>query len=115
MKRFSYSLTWGFVCVRKARGAFWSVVYRCVNKKKNDEKGYFFRAGQWAALLSFRVGKMLFFVGKVCVCVFFFFTNFTKCCRIKRECVIIYYIGNGQFLTGHSEKEYQFQNVEQTV
>ena len=28
-------------------------------KKKNDEKGYFFRAGQCAALSSFRVGKML--------------------------------------------------------
>ena len=39
-------------------GGCWSVVYRCVNK--NDEKGYFFRAGQCAALSSFRVGKMLF-------------------------------------------------------
>ena len=26
-----------------------------------------------------------------------------------------YYIGKGCFLTGHSEKGYQFQNVEQTV
>ena len=43
-------------------GAWWSVVYRCVNKKKkkHDEKGYFFRAGQCVALSSFRVGKMLF-------------------------------------------------------
>ena len=29
-------------------------------EQKNDEKGYFFRAGQCAALSSFRVGKMLF-------------------------------------------------------
>ena len=36
-----------------------SVVYRYVNKI-NDEKGYFFGAGQCAALSSFRVGKMLF-------------------------------------------------------
>ena len=28
---------------------------------------------------------------------------------------LIYYIGNGYFLTGHSEKGYQFQNVEHTV
>ena len=40
-------------------GACMSVVYRCVNKK-NNEKGYCFRAGQCAALSSFRVGKMLF-------------------------------------------------------
>ena len=31
-----------------------------VGTKKNDEKGYFFRARQCAALSSFRVGKMLF-------------------------------------------------------
>ena len=36
-----------------------SVVYLCVNEKKNDEKGSFIRAGQGAALSSFRVGKML--------------------------------------------------------
>ena len=29
-------------------------------KKKNDEKGYFFQAGQCAALSSFRVRKMEF-------------------------------------------------------
>ena len=29
-------------------------------QKKNDEKGYFLRAGQCAALSLFRVGKMLF-------------------------------------------------------
>ena len=49
----------------------------------------------------------------------FFFTNFTKGCRSRRVCVLIYYIGNGYFLTeaGHSvkEKEYQFQNVEQVL
>ena len=44
-----------------------------------------------------------------------FLTNFTKGCRSKREGVLIYYIGKGYFLTGHSEKRYQFQNVEQTV
>ena len=31
-----------------------------MREQKNDEKGYFFRAGQCAALSSFRVGKMLF-------------------------------------------------------
>ena len=51
----------GSIDVSDARGgACMSVVYRrCVNKK-NDEKGYFFRAGQCAVLSSFRVGKMLF-------------------------------------------------------
>ena len=44
--------------VQPGEGACWSVVYRCVNK--NDEKGYFFLAGQCTALSSFRVGKMLF-------------------------------------------------------
>ena len=29
--------------------------------------------------------------------------------------VLIYYIGKGYFFTGHSEKGYQFQNVEHTV
>ena len=28
---------------------------------------------------------------------------------------LIYYIGKGYFLTGQSEKGYQFQNVEHTV
>ena len=85
-----------------------SVVYRCVNKN-NDEKGYFFRAGQCAALSSFRVGKCYFCRKGV------FFYNFTKSCRSKRVCVLIYYIGKGYFLTGHSEKGYQFQNIEHTV
>ena len=73
-------------------------------------KGTFFRAGQCAALSSFRVGKMLF-LKENCM----FFTNFTQCCRSKTVCAIIYYIGKGYFLTGHSEKGYQFQNVEHTV
>ena len=34
-----------------------------VVNKKTDEKGYFFRAGQCAALSPFRVGKMLFLYG----------------------------------------------------
>ena len=40
-----------------------------------------------------------------------FFYNFTKGCRSKRVCDI----GKGYFLTGHSEKGYQFQNVGHTV
>ena len=32
----------------------------------------------------------------------------------KRVGVLIYYIGKGFFLTGHSEKGYQFQNAEHT-
>ena len=78
-----------------------------------EEKGYFFRAVQCAALLSFRVGKMLFCKKKVC----FFFTIFTKGCRSKKVGVFIYYIGKvkGYFLTGHREKGYQFQNVQHTV
>ena len=84
-------------------------MYRCVNKK-NDEKGYFFRAGQCAALSSFRVGNMLFLKEKgMC------FTNFTKGCRIREYVFLIYYIGKGYFLTGQSEKGYQFQNVEHTI
>ena len=43
------------------------------------------------------------------------FYNFTKGCRSKRVCVLIYYIGKGYFLTRHSEKGYQFQNVGPTV
>ena len=78
--------------------------------KNMMRKGTFFRAGQCAALSSFRVRKMLFLLEKG-----MFFTNFTKCCRCKRVGVIIYYIGKGYFLTGHSEKGYQFQNVEHTV
>ena len=44
-----------------------------------------------------------------------FLTNFTKGCRSRRGCVLIYYIRKGYFLTGHCEKGYQFQNVENTV
>ena len=67
-------------------------------------KGTFFRAGQCAALSSFRVGKKGMF-----------FTKFTKGCRSKRVGILIYYTGKGYYLTGHSEKGYQFQNVEHTV
>ena len=41
--------------------------------------------------------------------------NFTKGCRSMRIGVLIYYIGKGYFLTGHSEKGYQFQSVKHTV
>ena len=47
-----------------------------------------------------------FFIGKGYV-----FYNFTKGCRSKRVGVLIYYIGKGYFLTGHTEKGYQFQNL----
>ena len=67
-------------------------------------KGTFFRAGQCAALSSFRVGKKLFFIGKGYV-----FYNFTKGYRSKRVGVLIYYIGKGYFLTGHSEKGINFK------
>ena len=43
------------------------------------------------------------------------FYNFTENCRSKRVRVLIYYIGKGYFLTGHSEKGYQFQNGGHTV
>ena len=56
-----------------------SVVYRCVNKKTNDEKGYFFRAVQCAALSSFRVGKNAFFVEKGYV----FFTILQKVAEVR--------------------------------
>ena len=82
--------------------------------KKNDEKGYFFRAGLCAALSSFYLiisgRKNAIFEGKG-----YIFYNFTKGCRSKRVCVLIYYIGKGYFLTGHSEKGYQFQNLGHTV
>ena len=41
-----------------------------------------------------------------------FFCNFTKGCRSKRAGVLK---GKGYFLTGHSEKGYQFQNFGHTV
>ena len=53
---------------------------------------------------------MLFFVGKGYV-----FYKFYKRLQNKRLCALIYYIGKGYFLTGQSEKGYQFQNVEHTV
>ena len=56
-----------------------------MREQKKMRKGTFFRAGQCAALPSFRVGKMLFFVGKGYV-----ITNFTKGCRSKRVRVLIY-------------------------
>ena len=79
--------------------------------KKTMRKGTFFQAGQCAALSSFRVGKMLFLQEKG-IHVFY---KFYKRLENKRVCVLIYYIGKGYFLTGQSEKEYQFQNVEHTV
>ena len=57
-------------------------------KKKNDEKGSFFRAGQCAVLSSFRVGKMPFLKEKGMF--FFFFTSFTsllKCC--DEGCLVV--------------------------
>ena len=81
-----------------------------MREQKNDEKGYFYRAGQCAALSSFRVGKMLFFVGKGYV-----FYKFYKRLLNKRVCVLFTKIGKSYFLTGQSEKGYQFQNVENTV
>ena len=53
---------------------------------------------------------MLFFVEKGYV-----FYKLYKRLQNKRVCVLIYYIGKGYFLTGQSEKGYQFQNVERTV
>ena len=38
-----------------------------------------------------------------------------KGCRSKRVSFIIVYNGKGYYLTGHSEKGYQFQNGEHTV
>ena len=51
-------------------------------QKKNDEKGYFFRAGKCAALSSFSVGKSGYFCRKrVC----FFFTSLLKRCLVVTE------------------------------
>ena len=50
------------------------------------------------------------FVGKG-----YLFYKFYKRLQNKRVCVLIYYIGKGYFLTGESEKGYQYQNVEHTV
>ena len=72
-------------------------MYRCVNnKKKNDErKGTFFELGSAQPVIFYAT-----FVEKG----YFFIYNFTKGCRSKRICVLIYYIGKGYFLTGHGEK-----------
>ena len=43
------------------------------------------------------------------------FYKFYKRLQNKRVCALIYYIGKGYFLTGQSEKGYQFQNVEHIV
>ena len=59
-----------------------------MREKKNDEKGYFFRAGQCAALSSFRVEKCYFCRKRVNV----FLKNITNGCRSKRVWVLIYYI-----------------------
>ena len=44
-----------------------------------------------------------------------YLTNFIKRLQTKRVSVLIYYIEKGYFLTGHSEKGYQFQNVKHSV
>ena len=59
-----------------------SVVYRCVNKK-TMRKGTFFRAGQCAALSSFRVGKMLFLQEKG-----MFFTILQKVAEVREYAVL---------------------------
>ena len=81
-----------------------------MREQKKTMRKAFFRAGHCAALLTFRVGKNAIFIVKG-----LFFYNFTKGCRSKRVGVLIYYIGKGYSLTGHSEKRYQFQNVGHTV
>ena len=43
------------------------------------------------------------------------FYKFYKRLQNKRVYALIYYIGKGYFLTGQSEKGYQFRNVEHTV
>ena len=79
-------------------GTCWSVVYQCVNKTTT-------RKDTCAALSSFRVGKNAVFCRKrVC---------FLRI--LKRVSVLIYYTGKGYVLTAHSEKGYQFQNVEQCL
>ena len=44
-----------------------------------------------------------------------FFYKFYKRLQNKRAGILINNFGKGYFLTGHSEKGYQFQNVEHTV
>ena len=81
-----------------------------MREQNNDEKGYFFRTGQCAALSSFRIGKNAVFVGKG-----YDSFEFYRRLQNKRVSVLIYYTGKGYFLTRHSEKGYQFQNVEHSV
>ena len=51
-----------------------------MREQKNDEKGYFFQAGQCAVLSSFRVGKMLFLWKKGII-----FTSLRKYCEKGAE------------------------------
>ena len=53
--------------------------------------------------------KNAIFVGKGYV----FFLQMPQ--KVAEVGVLIYYIGKGYFLTGQSEKGYQFQNVEDTI
>ena len=58
-----------------------------MRKQNNDEKGYFFRAGQCAALSSFRVGKNATFVGNV-------YVNFTSLLkRCNKGCLVVTGLG----------------------
>ena len=66
-------------------------------------KGTFFRDEQCAALSSFRVGKMLFYRKRVCFYKFYIRLQKQESRRTLERVT---------FLTAHSEKGYQFQNVE---
>ena len=68
MKRFSCSLTWGFVCVRKARGRF-LVRYVPMREQKTMRKGTFFELGSAQRCYHFIIKgrKNAIFVGKRCV------------------------------------------------
>ena len=67
-------------------------------------KGTFFELGS-AQRCQHLGRKNAIFVGKGYV-----FYKFYKRLQNKRVCVLISYIGKGYFLTGHSEKGYQFRN-----
>ena len=47
--------------------------------------------------------------------IFPMYTASVQYTKVAKVCVLIDNIGKGYFLTGHSEKGYQFQNVERTV